>query len=248
MTVVNIFKIVGVIIAIAVVLGMMLAHYGFSLTEIVTMFSAMVVAVSAATTAYFAYKGLSIWKEQHSGKIESDLATRLLVSIYKYRDAIFDYANPFTLIQIPQKDTPNLSKEYRATKVRENLENDRHDKVVSTRQEIYADILASEALWGKEMQVIFEGMQLIEKQLKIESDEYMKKLQNHLIEITKMSKSKKPMTKQEMGQIWDEIQPNEATSKELKKLVKKAEDYLRPKILLQNQNPPPQLNTKKGTT
>ena len=237
----NIVKIVGGAIAIAVVLGMILAYCGFSLTDIITMLSAMVVAVSAATTAYFAYKGLSIWKEQHSGKIEFDLATRLLVSVYKYRDAMDDYIRPFIYsIRFPYENVSDIREEYQPLQVYINLEKERYDKIDSASQEIYADIPTSEASWGNEMRLIFLDMS-------IQAEEIRGKVITQLSEISQKIKNKKLTKKQEVQELLDKEKLDRAISEEFFELVKQAEDYLKEKKVSQNPSPPPQPNTKKGT-
>ncbi len=56
--------------------------------------SNIIIGCSAATTAFFAWKGLSIWKNQYKAKNNHELARRLLISIYEYRDAIRYIRNP----------------------------------------------------------------------------------------------------------------------------------------------------------
>ena len=201
--------------------------------EIVKLISPMVVAISAAATAFFAYKGasyaykgLSIWREQHSGKIESDLATRLLVSIYKYRDAVNDYANPFIHpLLVPPEYAPNISEQYRPFQVRMNLEKERYEKVDSARQEIYADLLISEALWGKELQVIFLAMPVAAEQ------DIRSKIIDLLSSILETIGNEKLTNKKEVEQIIEQTKLDKTILEKFDEKIKKAEDYLKPKIV-----------------
>ena len=244
MTVFNIFKIVGVIIAIAVMLMMILAYCGFSLTDIITMFSAMVVAVSAAATAFFAYKGasyaykgLSIWREQHGGKIESDLATRLLVSIYKYREEVEDYTIPFINPDlILPVYAPNLSEIYQPLQAREKFHDESCGKMDSARQEIYVDIFKSKALWGGKILLIF-------REINVEASQIKQKVYAQIYEAYKKIADKKLTTKQEVEQFFDEIKLDKAVADKFNEKVLEAEEYLKSKILTATHKP---TNTKKG--
>ena len=241
MTFDDIVKIVGGAIAIAIVLGMILADYGFSLTQIVTMFSAMVVAISAAATAFFAYyKGFPIQKEQHSGNIEFDLATRLLASIYKYRDTMRDFANPINSLASIMHLLPLREDELSHAENRKKLEAiikiqyKRHDKVVSARQEFYDDVLKSEMLWGEKIQSIIEEMRKIEVIFR----------QKITYELAAVDPDAEPDKKDDIKKHLETMQSDDELLEEFNKLVKKAAKYLRPKILTAPHKP---TNPKKGT-
>ena len=237
---VKISKIAGIIIAVFAVSAVAKKLLDLSFVDIFTMFSAMTVAVSAATTAFFAYNGLSIWKEQHSGKIESDLATRLLASIYRYRDAMEIFMRPLLVEFIPEshEEAPHLSKKQRYFRAYQKFEQKRYDKVISARQKFYDDLLTSEALWGEKMRSIAEEMYRIENVLQ-------QKIRRQLIiqdpDAAIVDKNTAEYALEKVLKSDDEL------SKEFAEKVKKAEDYLKPKILTQNPNPPTQHNPRKGT-
>ena len=200
------------------------------IVEIVKIISPMVVAISAAATAFFAYKGasyaykgLSIWREQHSGKIESDLATRLLASIYRYRDAIDEFMNPsMALFLDSAESTPHLTKDQRLSRARKNLKNEQYNKVISARQKFYDDILTSEAIWDEAMRTIVEEMYGMESIfLKRVVDRLI--MTNPDIDYDKKETAKKSLKKLKMSD--DELLEKFA------ELIKIAEDYLKPKIV-----------------
>ena len=210
------------------------------IVEIAKIASAAVVAVSAALTARYAYKGLSIWREQHSGKIESDLATRLLASIYKYRDAVNDYTFPFIdPDQVPPVFAPNLSEIYQSLQAREKFHKENCDKMDSARQEIYVDILKGEALWDNEMPIIFHKMNVEVSQIQL-------KVATQIYEAFKKIQGAELTTKQEVEQFFDKMKLDKAVAKKFNEKVFDAEYYLKSKTLTQNPNPPPQPTTKKG--
>ena len=181
--------------------------------EIIKVISAIVVAVAAVATARYAYKGLSIWKEQHSGKIGSDLATRLLASIRKYQDAMNDSVSLPDDEEILEFLYPRKQQKYQ----------DRNLLL----EEIYPSVIESEALWGKEIELIFNKMCKIEESIK-KND---KKLSEHLHII------RSPEGYGEF--IIDETKLNtksirkerEKFQEQLNNLIKEAEDFLKQKIL-----------------
>ena len=221
-------KIVVGAVAIVAALAVILVYCGFSLTEIVTMFSAIVVAVSAVATARYAYKGLSIWKEQHSGKRGYDLATRLLVSIRRYQDAM--------------NDSVNLPEDEKIIELFDHRELQKHlDRNLLSED---PNVIESEALWDKEMEPIFNKIRQVEKSIK-END---MELSNHLSKIQQLPDADGncniDKTQLDTKSIRKE---REKLQEQINDLIKEAEDFLKQKIKLENPNPPPQPNTKKGT-
>ena len=208
------------------------------IVEIVKIISPIVVALSAAATAHYAYKGLSIWREQHSEKIESDLATRLLASIYRYRDAIDIFMDEVvSYVPVSHQDAPSFNEEQRRFLGYANLKNDRYNNIISARQKLYDDILTSEALWGEKMRSIVDEISSIEK--------IAGKRKDH--ELTKKNPDISRTHKETAEQTLEVLLSPDEISKGISKLIKESEDYLKPKILLQNPNPPPQPNTKENT-
>ena len=196
--------------------------------EIIKVISAIVVAVAAAATARYAYKGLSIWKEQHSGKRGYDLATRLLVSIRRYQDAM--------------NDSVNLPEDEKIIELFDHRELQKHlDRNLLSED---PNVIESEALWDKEMEPIFNKIRQVEKSIK-END---MELSNHLSKIQQLPDADGncniDKTQLDTKSIRKE---REKLQEQINDLIKEAEDFLKQKIKLENPNPPPQPNTKKGT-
>lgn len=222
MTYAQIKIVVGVVAIVAIVAA--LAYFGFSLTEIVTIISAMTVSGSALATAYFAYMGLNTWKD----KLKYDTARRLLISLSNYRSTMNDYINPF----IPptsesHQNTMQTSEETRLLKARTNQEDKRQAKLLSASKEFYIDIFMSGDLWGKEMQSIIQKMYDIEYIV----------LRTTMNQMTMAHLNTSPDQKQQAKQFLEDIKndpakQSEALSEEFNKLVVKAERILKSKMQL----------------
>ena len=57
----------------------------------------IVIAISAATTAFFAYKGVDTWRKELKGKSEYQLAKDVLRAVYKVREAFKAVRNPLIM-------------------------------------------------------------------------------------------------------------------------------------------------------
>ena len=64
------------------------------MAEAISLVSEVVVAIAVAVGSYVAWKGLGAWKQQLKGRADHELARRILVLLYKYRDAIDGGRNP----------------------------------------------------------------------------------------------------------------------------------------------------------
>jgi hypothetical protein len=63
-------------------------------TELVTLIKDLILCGAAIAGAVIAIKGLNTWKRQLKGQSEYELSRRLLVTLFKYRDAINGVRHP----------------------------------------------------------------------------------------------------------------------------------------------------------
>ncbi len=59
-----------------------------SCTEVISVVKDIVLSGAAITGAVVAVKGLGTWQRQLKGQSEYELSRRILVTVFKYRDAI----------------------------------------------------------------------------------------------------------------------------------------------------------------
>ena len=129
----------------------------------------LILSGAAITGAIVAVKGLGTWQHQLKGKTEYDLSRRLLVSVFKYRDAIRGVRNPAMFpYEMPQPPVDKLktmnqdqvhfygiAEAYQA----------RWSKVQDERVCLYADLLEAEAIWGVELKDTFKILYDLEHEL-----------------------------------------------------------------------------------
>lgn len=127
------------------------------------------IAGSAATGAVVAVLGLKAWKAQLRGREDHDLARRLLVSVFQYRDSIRGVRNPgmfaHEIPAPPQEKAKDMSAEqrhhYGLTKAYER----RLVPVTESRKKLYTDLLEADALWDKSVSEFFGVLFKLEREL-----------------------------------------------------------------------------------
>ncbi|MDC0461600.1 hypothetical protein OAM34_01175 [Alphaproteobacteria bacterium] len=200
-----------------------------SFAPLISITSDVVIGLSAMTTAYFAFRGLSTWKEQHRGKIEYELARRLLLSIYIYRDAIRSARHPFMSYAPTSKEAaPKKSDKQREFEGYSAEYGRRYDFVLEARRSLYADVLESEVLWADEIRKITDEMLVLDNQLK-STIEYHLTARNpdsdhNAIEIAK------EILKNKQGTLYAKYSEDDIFAQKFDGLVERAENYLKKKL------------------
>jgi hypothetical protein len=149
-----------------------------SVSNFIQLLSDISVGVAAAVGAYVAYQGLSAWKTQLKGHTEYDLSRRLLITLYKYRDAIESVRNPVmwghetpepsesesSKMDYSAKRHYGISKAYQA----------RWEKVHIERSKLYADLLEAEVLWSTALEELFKVLFQLEHELFLYIQNFLK--------------------------------------------------------------------------
>jgi len=121
-------------------------------TELVTLAKDLILSGAAIAGAVVAVKGLGTWKRQLRGQSEYELSRRILVTLFKYRDAIAGVRHPAMWayeMPIPSEDeSKNKSREHVKFYGTSKAYQARWDKVQTERTSLYADLLEAEAIWG----------------------------------------------------------------------------------------------------
>ena len=129
----------------------------------VTPISAVLVAISALFTAYFAKRGLTVWQQQLKGTDDYKLARDLLASLCKCRDAIYDIRQPSMLLEVPHK--------FKNIEMKENDAEEKQmfnavlqeyqrkwDILFEQKKKIYDDLVVAKALWGDEIYTLYNEL------------------------------------------------------------------------------------------
>jgi hypothetical protein len=113
----------------------------------------IIVSGSAAVAAFVALRGLGAWRQQQKGKVEYDLARKLLTNTYRLRDAVAVVRASF--IRATEMDSPPADSEYAKTPegIRYHQEASAYQKrfafVDAAQATLMGDLLEAEILWGK---------------------------------------------------------------------------------------------------
>lgn len=205
-----------------------------SWTELVALLRDLIISGAAITGAVIAIKGLNTWQRQLKGKSEYDLSRRILISLFKYRDAINGVRNPamwsYEMPHPPEDEAKNMSRDeisyYGTLKAYEA----RWDKVYTEKTNLYADLLEAEALWGTQLKEYFSEVYNLENELFSYIRNYLTvsnpKTNNARKEaIEKILHKKRDIMYDDFGE--DE---KEEFKSELKNGIDKIEKYLKPKL------------------
>ena len=112
----------------------------------------VLVGLSAASAAIFAYLGLSAWRKELKGKAEYELAKEVLKSVYRVREA-FKYVRKPTIYcyEYPA----DMKNDYERTK---HVYEKRFEKIDDAFRELEEHHLAAQVEWGSEFQNVIEKL------------------------------------------------------------------------------------------
>lgn len=202
-------------------------------TEIVTLLKDLVLSVAAITGAVVAVKGLGTWQRQLKGQSEYELSRRILVSVFKYRDAINGVRHPamwaYEMPSPPEEEAAKMSREqlrfYGTSKVYQA----RWDKVQTERTTLYADLLEAEAIWGTESRELFEEVFNLEHELFTRIRHYVELINPDTEEASKQAI--RNIDKKNRDIMYSNLsdEPDEY-KQDLISAIEKVEKYLKPKL------------------
>lgn len=202
-------------------------------TEIVSLLKDLVLSGAAITGAVVAVKGLGTWQHQLKGQSEYELSRRILVTVFKYRDAIngvrhpamFAYEMPSPPEDLAAKMTPGQIQFYGTSKAYK----ERWRKVQTERTSLYADILEAEAIWGVELKVLFKNVFDLEHELFTRIRHYIELINPDTAEASK--EAIRNIDKKARYIMYDDLsdEPDEY-KKDLFSAIEQIEKYLKPKL------------------
>jgi len=201
--------------------------------EIVTIIKDIILVGVAITGAIVAVKGLNTWQRQLTGQSEYDLSRRILVSLFKYRDAINGVRHPmmwgYEMPNPPQEEAKTMSREelrfYGTSKAYQT----RWDKVQEQRTALYADLLEAEAIWGNELELLFKEVFDLQHELFTRIRHYIELIDPDTEESSK--EAIRNIDKKHRDIMYDDLsdEPDEYKS-DLLSAILNIETYLKPKL------------------
>lgn len=193
----------------------------------------LVTAGAAVTAAVVAVRGLSTWQHQLKGQSEYDLARRILVSVFKYRDALVSVRHP----AMWANEMPYPPKEKADTMTQDQIRfyglaeayQARWDKVQEHRTCLYTDLIESEAIWGNDLKELFEPIFKLQHELFVRVRHHIELMNPDTREAEKeairnIDEKKRDILYDDLGEEPDEY------NAELLDLISEVEGYLKPKL------------------
>lgn len=201
--------------------------------EFMTLVKDMLVGAAAIIGAIVAVIGLSTWKRQLRGQFEYELSRRILVTLFKYRDAIAGVRHPamwsYEMPKPPAEEQKTMADEdiryYGTSKAYQA----RWERVQTERTSLYADLLQSEALWGRSLKDLFNTLFNLEHELLIAIQHYLRVTnpRTSMIEkdaVRKVIEKRRDIMYDDMSDSGDDFK------NEFQSGIEAIEKYLKPKL------------------
>lgn len=201
--------------------------------ELFTLLKDIAVTGAAITGAIVAVKGLGTWQRQLKGQSEYELSRRILVTLFKYRDAINGVRHPMMMgYEMPsptEEEARSMSPEqirfYGTSKAYQS----RWDKVQEERTALYADLLEAEAIWGTDLNDLFKVIFDLQHELFTRIRHYLELINPDTHEsskeaIRKIDAKNRDIMYDNLGEDPDEYKSDVISA------IKSIEAYLKPKL------------------
>ncbi|NDJ81450.1 hypothetical protein GXP65_10470 [Vibrio campbellii] len=199
-----------------------------TVNEIVTLVKDVVLGLSALGTFFVAMYGVKSWARELKGKADFEVSRQLIRAVYKFRDEMEYSRSPMTLPnEFPENYDPmNRSSEYKAESWSYVFSN-RWKPVVEAVQELEAQGLEAEALWGNEVKGLVQELRKNARLLRVG----MQAVVDNEMEDNENFSSDPELGKQMRSRVFKPIRDEQDEITDAVKLsVEKLENYLRPHL------------------
>ena len=145
-------------------------------------FSAVVTSLATVAAVFIAGMGLSTWKAQIKWQTDHDLARRILIEIYRFRDAVGAARNPFVFAH-EKRDDDTIENAGIGTR-RQNHDGTRRaiqrrfSEIEKSTPQLYALLLEAEAVWGQELSAIWPDVIRLYNELSSQAKLYLEFLES----------------------------------------------------------------------
>ena len=194
----------------------------------------VIVAAVSVFGVFIAWRGLSTWQRQIGGESTFTLARNLLIGLFKYREAMKNVRHP---VMWPEEMA--LTEEERVGKSSDQISflgsikgyNSRWKVLREVRANMYADLIESEALWGKDLGKLFLPLFELENELELDTTYFLKSLNPDLSQQTKESLEKTRATRRNsIVSPWPADDVKDSFNFEFTTKMAPIEQYLRSKL------------------
>lgn len=123
--------------------------------EIIAVAKDVIVATASVVAAGVAFYGVNTWRRQSWYARNQELGRRILISLYRYRDALQGVRSPFMAGSEMVPDTIEGEGKSDGEEIRHrglrNAYSRRWKRVDESRNELHADLIEAEAIWGRDL-------------------------------------------------------------------------------------------------
>ena len=203
-------------------------------SETLSIVQGIVVSCAAITGSIVAVRGLSTWKKQTKGHADYELARRILISLFRLRDAIDAVRHPMMWaheIPLPPEDqAANMEQNKIDHYGRTQAYQARWDRVQKERTNLYADLLESEALWGLELKTLFGDISSLQHELWLCVHRYLEISDPDTDAETR--KALRDIKNSERNILYDNLsESGDDFKNEMHAAIERIEAYLKPKLI-----------------
>lgn len=205
-------------------------------------FSTVVTTLATIGAVCIAWMGLSTWKAQIKWQTDHDLARRLLVEIYRFRDAVGAARSPYVFAHEMRDDDKTENSGIRTPDesnagMRRAFQR-RFSEIGSNAPQLYALLLEAEAVWGPQLSAIWRDVNRLQNELSSATSLYLDYLesQGKGVDPTVFYPDKAAqMAARKIIYSNGESDGKNEFSNRIKAAISRLEDYLRPKLGRPNQ-------------
>ena len=204
-----------------------------SCIEKITFVKELILVGVAIFGAYVAHQGLGTWQRQLKGQSEYELSRRILINLFKYRDAINNarssvmWANEMP--SPPEEKAKEMDRDQIIFYGQEKAYEGRWKRILDQKSILCADLLEAEAIYGDELKKLFDKIFKLEYELLIQTRFHLKLLnpdtKEHIRESTTQAlKNTREIIYCDLPYEIDEYQ------KDLLAAISEVEAYTKPKL------------------
>ena len=192
-----------------------------------------VLMLAGCIGVFVAWQGLHTWQRQLKGASDYDLARRILIALFKFRDAINGVRFPAMWSNEMPAPSENAAKNMSEREIRHfgtvSAYQARWEKVRAERSNLYAELLESEAVWGPELTTLFKPVFSLEHELSTAVRNYLEVMDPNtrpetVDAIETIRRRKRDILYDDLSEEGDDYR------KDFKTAVKAISDYVKPKF------------------
>jgi hypothetical protein len=191
----------------------------------------LLIAGAAVAGAVIAGMGLNTWKRQSKWEISQDLAKRILVAIYEYRNSLYSVRHPAMSnqeMEISEEQYTGIQSggdKWRAGTI--NAYANRWDNHNESQVKLDSLVLEADAFWGDDLRKLLEPIRKLEKEL----FSYIRiHIDAHLRGNTEIAKEYRKIIKESRDILYDSLSDEDEFRVDFTNQLNLIEVYLREKL------------------